>query len=709
MNNPFVLSTDEYQRNVDPFGQAVDQYTQYLVQMTGKPYDECKAGVRKILKERRNGKMRDPKVTHFRRKDNGDREQVECGLSEYLYSSLADKDILAPTLTAYHHPSVKESLLVGYVDGNVAGRSAAKKLMFKAIARGDKSEAIYYDREQNNRKTRNNSLSGGQVSASTPICNKTAHSTLTTNCRSTSGYGNANNEKFLSGNRHYWGYDVVLNNITSIITTAEYQLIDPLIEKYRIHIPTPDEVMDCITYSTKLYWRNIEGMAKIRALVDTLTDIQRVVFTYCGDFYHFAKHNDVMAREIIEKLSTKTSLQIDNPVEFLMSADEVRLDYARAICRKEMRGIEKTKDAYNKLIGDERLNTVVGTLNNINNTIDEYSDFIRAFWTSPTVPASVAYFPRSIRRAALTSDTDSTIFTVQDWVRWFYRKPRVKAGSPVAVCMPFLAAQTITHLLAKMSANFGVVKERMYEIAMKNEYQFDVFVPTQVAKHYYATKNIQEGIILDPIDYEIKGVHLKNSNVPKAIIAQAQDMMKRIMTTVAEGEDIEILKYLKEVADVERDVMDKLAQGSILRNLELKPAETYKNGEKSPYQYHKVWKEVFAQKYGDYGEPPYTATRIATTLDNPTRFKYWVDNMKDRDLAARITAWSNRTGKRTLTSLLIPAEAIAINGIPQEILETMDIRKITRDLCNVFYIVLETLGYYIPVTTKAIHLVSDQH
>lgn len=709
MSNPFILDADNYKRNVDPFGQAIEQYTHYLVQMTGKPYEECKEGVKRILKEKRNGRMRDPTVLHFRRKENGDREQQECGLAEYLYSSINERDILAPTLTAYHHPDVKQSLLVAYVDENVAGRNKAKKLMFKAKARGDKVEEVYYNREQNNRKTRNNSLSGGQVSSSTPICNKTAHSTLTTNCRSTSGYGNANNEKFLSGNRHYWGYDVVLNNIASIIATAEYDLVEPLITKYNIHIPTVEEVMECITYSTKLYWRNQKGLQQIEDFVKALKPIQRVVFVYYGDFYHFAKHNDAMARDIVGRLSTKVAYKHEDPIEYLMSADEVRLDYARAICRDEMRGVEKTKDAYTKLLGDERLDLVVGTLKNINEVIAEYSDFIRAFWTPPTMPASVAYFPKSIRRAALTSDTDSTIFTVQDWVRWYYKKPRIKAGSPVAVCMPFLAAQTITHLLAKMSANFGVIKERMFEIAMKNEYQFDVFVPTNVAKHYYATKNIQEGIILKEGDYEIKGVHLKNSNVPKSIIEQAQDMMKRIMAVAAEGGDIKLMDYLKEVADAERSVMAKLAKGLILRNIELKPAESYKNGENSSFQYHKLWVEIFAPKYGDFGEPPYTSTRVATTLDNPTKFKLWVDNMKDRALADRLITWSRRTGKRTLPSLLIPSEAIAMNGIPPELLAVMDLRKITRDLCNVFYLVLETLGYYIPVTSKSIHLVSDQH
>ena len=51
---------------------------------------------------------------------------------------------------------------------------------------------------------------------------------------------------------------------------------------------------------------------------------------------------------------------------------------------------------------------------------------------------------------------------------------------------------------------------------MKNEYKFDVFVPTQVAKHYYASIGCQEGNLYKAQEPEIKGVHLKSSNAPPA-------------------------------------------------------------------------------------------------------------------------------------------------------------------------------------------------
>jgi multisubunit Na+/H+ antiporter MnhG subunit len=158
---------------------------------------------------------------------------------------------------------------------------------------------------------------------------------------------------------------------------------------------------------------------------------------------------------------------------------------------------------------------------------------IRGLWVTQNVPASLSHFPDSVRRAAITSDTDSTIFTVQDWVIWHQGRVTFnEMGNAVAAVMIFLAAQSITHVLARMSANFGIEEKRLYQIAMKNEFKFDVFVPTDVAKHYFAYISAQEGNLFAKYEKEIKGVHLKSSNAPKAVMKEAEKMMIHIMETV---------------------------------------------------------------------------------------------------------------------------------------------------------------------------------
>lgn len=59
------------------------------------------------------------------------------------------------------------------------------------------------DAEQNAKKIAINSLSGMHGFTGNILYVKSGHSSLTSMCRSATGYGNANNEKLLAGSRHY--------------------------------------------------------------------------------------------------------------------------------------------------------------------------------------------------------------------------------------------------------------------------------------------------------------------------------------------------------------------------------------------------------------------------------------------------------------------------------------------------------------------------
>ena len=228
----------------------------------------------------------------------------------------------------------------------------------------------------------------------------------------TSGSGNANNEKLLSGNRHYWKPDLVINNIISITQNTDYEKFQAVVNKYSLKLPTVQEVMDMVLYSTDLYWNNRPAEDNIRALVERLTPIQRAAFMYTGDLYHVAKLNNEFMRGFLGELSSLTVGQTDNPIEKLQSYPEAYVLLGHQICSSEMRG--KGKD-YKAIKDSQELQTLVATTAHIHSTINKYADFIEVIFVSDNTPASVPYFPSSIRRAALTSDTDSTIFTVQEF------------------------------------------------------------------------------------------------------------------------------------------------------------------------------------------------------------------------------------------------------------------------------------------------------
>lgn len=695
--NPFVKPTDDYVRDIDILRHYAQDQALYLQLTTGKPLVDCQRFVAKTLAPGGKFEFKDPKVVYLQRGDNGDRVKTEGTLNGYLKDALSKNELIAPTLTTYLHPDVKQSLLSLYIEGNIKARAAAKKQQFIAKNAGDKVLANIKKIEQTGRKLGNNAVSGAHVSPSTPLYNKTAHSTLTSVCRSTSGFGNANNEKFITGNRHYYTHHIVLNNIISIVRNTDYDKLRAVMVKYRIHVPSVEETVECIAYSTQQYWREAHYFKKIIDLVSSLKDMQRAAFVYTGDLYHLKKFNDGLVREFLTKLAQKVTGTHDNPGAVIGTAPDDHVNLAHLLCKKETQGIGKD---YSKIEGTPAHATLALTLQHVAQILDEYRDMIGVLWVTTNLPASMAYFPQSIRRCAITSDTDSTIFTVQHWSIWYHGKITFDPDVPqIADVMAFLASATITNVLAVMSANFGIMKKDLYAIAMKNEFKFDVFIPTQLGKHYFADIACQEGNVNREDDHEteIKGVYLKSSNAPRPIIAQATAMMKDIMRCVREEGTLSVKKYLKEVADTERSIILSIKKGeyTYLRSGSIKdPASYTADPEDSPYMHHEFWNDVFGDKYGVVPTPPYATVKISVDLDTPQKMQTWVKGIKDRDFAARVERWMDKTGRKKLTTLNLPSQRIQSRGLPEEIFNVINYQKIVGDIMKIFYLILETLGVY---------------
>lgn len=704
--SPFLRPASSYQRNVNVLGQYREQVALYLSIKFGKTIDECREYVVKNLKADGKFPFVDPMAYYLERQDNGDRIKQSGPLSKYIGEAVETKSLIAATFTIYHPPTKVKSYLVDFIDMNVKKRGIAKKAMFKAEMEGNKVLQAIKKAEQNNKKTNNNSISGGHAQASTPLFNKTTHSTLTSTCRSTSGYGNANNEKLLTGNRHYWSPHIVRNNITSIVSLVDMEDMKRTIEKFGLCYPTVDDVINCITYSTDLYWRSDKEISNIRDYVSKLSDVQRAAFVYVGDFYHIAKLNDKMFRVFLDKLTTCSTDPLDGHQDYMKGTIEEYRNLAVLMHPEITKGLKA-----DQLAAKPEYAIVAGTAKNIENVLIEYSDFINTICMSRVVPASLASFPDSIRRSALTSDTDSTIFTVQDWCQWHRGYMGVdKPTNATADVMVFLAAQSIVHVLACMSANFGIEEKRMFQIAMKNEFKFDVFVPTQLAKHYFALISSQEGNLFKEYKEEKKGVHLKSSNAPKKVMKQANDTMRRFMDEVISGKKIKLMSYLKEVGDVERAVYESIKHGhyEFFRVQQIKQENSYgRSAMESNYWHYLFWQEVWAPKYGETQEPPYLAVKVSIGLNSPTKLRNWMDSFEDRELAERMAAFMKKSNRDKLSTVWLPEQCIANSvGIPPEILSQVDTRKIVFDTTAVFYKFLEGAGIY-SETKKNVKLISD--
>ncbi|MGL4492751.1 MAG: family B DNA polymerase, partial [Tannerellaceae bacterium] len=278
----------------------------------------------------------------------------------------------------------------------------------------------------------------------------------------------------------------------------------------------------------------------------------------------------------------------------------------------------------------------------------------------------------------------------------------------VADVVSYLAVQNIAHMMARMSTNIGVDEMHKFRYAMKNEYKFASFALTNKAKHYFSLITSQEGTLSEDPELEVKGVALRTSNIPPVIMQEFRNTIKQMSFEVMNGRPIELFPLLRKVADIEESIIKSVHEGDYmyLKTGQVKTKEGYTKPESSNYHYYEMWEEVFAGKYGNVGIPPYDVVKVSVDLDNKTLMRRWIDGIEDRALAARLSAWLLRHG-RTYNQLLLP-EALLGNGIPKEILDVVDYRRIIFASVEPYYHILESLGVY-TIDKNRTRLLSDYY
>ncbi len=707
--NPFVHDRDHYKRDLNLMGNYVEQQAAFVAKMRDISLDEAREFVKWTISEQGPRPFRDRIATHTERDKHGDRFKTQSGLFYLINRAIERHDIIAPTLTTYYHPKVLESPLVASIDGNVAKRSVNKKAMFQAEKEGNWNVYIAKNQEQTGNKLSNNALSGAHVSNGTPLTNPSAHSSLTSTCRITSGYGNANNEKIIAGNRHYYSAELVINNFTSIITNTDFDQLQRCMDTYGLVPPTRDDVMGMVNRCTRRYWKDSNGMALIESVVNTFNALELAAVMYTGDMFSLKQINDGPIRQMITRMITRATTPHPDPDTVFKNAADDFTGLAMQLHAGWMREYQELKNI--KEQDPVKYGIIANTLDGVYQGLAQYDLFIKTFFASSNLPASLAYFPSSIRDSAVVSDTDSTIFTVQDWVKWYTGDYGFDETScAVSDFMVFFTSQSITHALAMMSANLGVEKKRLFQIAMKNEFKFDVLVPTLQSKHYYAAISRKETKFYEKHKLETKGVHLKSSSAPKSIMDMAADKMYSITMDVIAGKKFNMHSELTFIADTERKILDSIKRGDhdYYRFLQIKSADSYTKGpSQSNYQHFTMWQDVFAPKYGMSEDPPYTALKVNSKINSEKEFRGWIDEL-DSPMKENMSSWIERNDKAIVRTFYVPQAIASARGIPDEIFKTMDTRRVLLDNSSVFYKIAETLGVFM-LDKKINRLASDMY
>lgn len=692
MEGIFFKPKEEYTNKLNPIKGYLEQLTQFIKIKKNCSDEEASNLAKQLIRKN----FKDKVVKYFNRDDNGDRIVEDGSLIKYIMNNVNSGNILVPTFTSYVSSTVKRSILSEFIEENVKIRSIAKKESQKAKAEGKLDLAESKNNEQNNKKIYNNALSGLFGQSACILYNPTAHSTLTSITRTITSLTNACNERMIAGNRYLPRPGDVLRSVVYESTYTDQETIKQAVEEFGLHLPSVEEVVGVLRYSSDLYFNDERYYQRyVIPYLKGLTPYQLAAICYVGDLYQQRKFNEALVRQIFTELTTVINAdgeKLDDP-SVLYTIPEATLYYVHTLMSSKLRG--KGKD-YNKINELGLAKSLYLTSLHVAEVLEKYKNYFKALFMTPIIPINSHRLRNMRRRTVVLSDTDSSAFTMDEWVKWWSGKFEISDRSiGLAGSLTYLAAGNIVNQLAILSRSMNIEDKLLNTLAMKNEFLWTLHVPAESSKHYYAYTVIQEGNVFAEPEAEIKGVHLKNSAVPVSIVKRGENLMHHILHTVHTNKKLKLRDILVEVIDIENTVIDSVMRGEAiyLKKTKIKDATAYAQGpEKSPYQRHTLWVDVFQPSYGSIPEPPYDVVKLPTTVTSKTALNEWLASIEDVNFRSRLDGWLKTHKKNTLPTLYLNESYVQGKGIPKEMASVVNVKQIVFDTTLQLRVILETLG-----------------
>jgi len=691
----FKRELKDYYTNISPIPNYMEQAIKFVCKINNVDAKTARLIIKKAISKKG---FKDPIVEYRNRQDNGDRSMETTTLSNYINYTIKNRDIIVPSFTVYDHPSKRKSLHADFLSGNIKKRNFHKAAAFEAHQNGNQEAYVNNNVLQKVMKIFNNSFSGAYASNSTIVYNPSQHYTLTSITRSIASIGNSITESLVAGNKCLYTPNLAMEYITACITIPNMNTIAMAIKHYNISIPTIDNVFDMLRYSSDRYWTDKKAHSDIYTYLGTLTDIELSSVMYVNDLYHIRKYNDLLVKDLLFNLSKRVTVGSSNPLKDMSIDLEGINNLVHHICMDDIRGM---KVDYSELAKNnpEILMILGSTANNIYTVLNKYHLFFKAFFITDLVPINTANVKDACRDVIVLSDTDSTCGSYDNWVHWYYGHDRFTPEAVgLSAAVMTINTQIMDHNIRVFAKNMNIDTESVSLLKMKNEYFWSAFITANISKHYYANTHIQEGNVYAKPKLELKGVNLIASSGNQDIVKLAHADMVSWLESIENGNMLSAKETLIKVANLERMIIKAVNSDdiSMFRFDKIKPAESYNSDDKSksPYFHHMLWNEVFADKYGDPGDPTYMTLKIPTVLNSKKKLTDYIATIEDREIADKLTNTMAKYNKTMLGTFRVPVSIAGGSGVPVEIINAVDTHRVVLDNVSIYYILMETLGIF---------------
>lgn len=685
-SNPFLSETYESDRNI--IKHSINQYSELISKIHGEDKEEVKKNLLTYFKANKDQyKSRRAKI--IIKNKVGDREVKVIPFSSVL-KHVQDKNYhFSPSMIAYTNSDEEECVNSIGTRLFIANRKYYKNLRQDAKAVNDKDLYGKYHELQNAFKIFNNAQSGAMSSGGTPISNHTGHTSLTSTTRCLTSTANLTNEQFIAGNRFYHNPDTTLQSMIARIQVTDFKLLEQVMEKYKLHYPSSEDLMKRVKYCSSRYWDSEPQMKLIESFVDKLNSLECATILYTLDLFSLFNHNrEVICTffdkwcEIPEVDETKL-LKPDNGDRYVLCVSKLPREHTK----EQLQALNYHHVKVEK----------------------EYSDFLKVFFKSPIPPTGLFNVINAVRDCVLTSDTDSSIMSLDEMIDGYtkYNDVKIKLNGVITYFVRMISLDQHRQL----SSNMNVSKKNLTLLEMKNEYYFSSYVTTDMSKHYYAYQDMVEGVTNKEPEMEIKGVHLKSSKIASVIKNKAEELMVMTLNAIKSGIPVNAAEVLHGIGELERGIVNDIQNGDYgwLSRESIKPAAAYTNPDSEKYLYHSLWEDVFSDKYGPAPELPYIGIKMSVDLSSKSKLNAYLEKIDDITIRDKFKVFLESKGKDKLTNLYLPMErAQNLKDIPLEFKQAIDYRTLLKQNLKSVYTVLHSTGIYY-VNDSITRLVSDEH
>lgn len=629
-DNPFIRPLSGYQRDLDILSNYNGIAATYLSIQTKQPYRDALDWVEK------NTNPVDPILNVLARRTGADRAKEQQSFTKLLQEAYHGGKLLGPNLVMYENPEKKRSFTSEFIEVGMANRSKIKTRYKKAYMEGDLDLATFCDNQQVTVKTLNNTLSGAHASPHNPIFNPSAHTTLTSVCRCATTYSNAVVERLLAGNRHYYSPEVALGDMAAMIRNADMPLVESVITSLNIVPPSTDELLIQILVSCHQYWRSEEGEELLHDFIIALSNMERAIVAYTMDLYTFKLYNPDIVRSLFTRLVTIPEEGIEDAAEYHKAANSDMISMVGLVCSSILKGRRVQKMQEESIDEYQRYGAAI---KNIMETFDHYGDFIKAFISTDNMPTNIHSVPVALRKVAVVSDTDSTIFTTSKWVDWYLGEGEHTRSEVMAIAgaVAYIDTQALAHTLAQLSRHLGVEDSKLFRLSMKSEFYMECIGVANKTKHYFSYVRACEGDVYPKAKLDLKGVNLKNSRLPKRVTQLLREYIQWIMDNALKSQRPNMSAVLETPAKLAHEMVGSLKAGGIefLMNAQIKQAGAYKSPRAPAIQQYTLWESVFAPVYGHADIPPYSGVKVPVKLESRNDLEAWAIKLPEsmqRDL-----------------------------------------------------------------------------